>query len=45
MKAKLVLIALLASVAFASCKKKQCPAYGKITPTKSVDAAAAAVRC
>jgi hypothetical protein len=36
MKAKLLIISLLAIFAMASCRKQQCPAYGKINTKSSV---------
>jgi hypothetical protein len=37
MKIKLLILSLLVVGAMASCKRQQCPAYGKITPKTIID--------
>jgi hypothetical protein len=37
MKIKLLILSLLVVVAMASCRRQQCPAYGKIAPKATVD--------
>ncbi len=37
MKVKLLIFSLLVVGAMASCKRQQCPAYGKTTPKTTVD--------
>jgi len=37
MKAKLLIICLLAIAAMSSCRRQQCPAYGKATPKSAVE--------
>jgi hypothetical protein len=37
MKPKLLILSLLMIVALASCRRQQCPAYGKIAPKTMVD--------
>ena len=37
MKYKLLVISLLAIIGMASCKRQQCPAYGKTTPKSVVE--------
>ncbi len=37
MKSKLLIVSLLMIVAMASCKRQQCPAYGKVAPKTVVD--------
>jgi hypothetical protein len=37
MKSKLLILSLLVIGAMASCKRQQCPAYGKTTPKAIVE--------
>jgi len=37
MKVKLLILSLLVVGAMASCKRQQCPAYGKTAPKTTVD--------
>jgi hypothetical protein len=37
MKSKLFILSLLMIIGMASCRRQQCPAYGKITPKTVVD--------
>ena len=37
MKIKLLILSLLVVVTIASCRRQQCPAYGKIAPKAAVD--------
>jgi hypothetical protein len=37
MKSKLLIISLLMIIGIASCKRQQCPAYGKVVPKNAVE--------
>lgn len=37
MKSKLLIVSLLMIVAMASCRRQQCPAYGKVSPKTIVE--------
>ncbi|WP_394993204.1 hypothetical protein [Emticicia sp.] len=37
MKPKLLIVSLLMIIAMASCRRQQCPAYGKISPKNAVE--------
>lgn len=37
MKLKIAILFILTSVAFASCSKKQCPAYGSTTQESDIE--------
>ncbi len=37
MKSKLLIISLLVIAGLASCKRQQCPAYGKVAPKAAME--------
>ncbi len=37
MKSKLLIISLLMIIGMASCKRQQCPAYGKVAPKNALE--------
>ncbi|CAH0996024.1 hypothetical protein EMA8858_02154 [Emticicia aquatica] len=37
MKSKLLILSLLMIIGMASCRRQQCPAYGKATPKAAIE--------